>query len=63
MLEGLLLTVPLVAVIVVEPAETPVASPLFDIVAKPGLLDVHVKDTPGIGVPLISLAVATNWWV
>ena len=56
----LLVTVPLVAVIVVLSTETPVASPLFDMVAAPWLLDAQVNITPGIGLPVISVAVALN---
>jgi hypothetical protein len=60
---ALLLTVPSVAVIVVLATRWPVASPLLVIMATAGLLDTHVNVTSGIGVPLISLAVATNCWV
>jgi len=60
---GLLLTMPLVAVMIVLPVRRPVASPLFVILATAGLLDTQVNVTPGIGLPLASMAVATNCWV
>ena len=61
-LEGLL-SDPIIAVIIVEPTPTPVASPLFEIVAKPWLLEIHVKLKPEIGIPLASVAVPANCWV
>ena len=41
------LTEPMVAPMIVEPARRPVASPLLLTVAIAGLLDVHVKVAPG----------------
>jgi hypothetical protein len=58
-----LLTEPMIAPMIVEPPETPVASPLLFTVATAGLLDVQVKATPGIGFPLASFAVAMNCWL
>ena len=58
-----LLTGPMVAPMIVEPPEAPVASPLLFTVATAGLLDVHVKVTPGTGLPPASFAVAMNCWV
>ena len=60
---GLLVTVPLEAVIVVVPAARPLARPALLMLATAGLLDVHVNVSPDIGVPLASIAVATNGWV
>ena len=60
---GLLVTVPLVAVIVVVPGDRPLARPELVMLATIWLLDVHVKVSPEIGVPLAFLAVATNCWV
>ena len=59
----LLVIVPLVAVIVVVPCARPVARPALSILATVGALDLHVKVSPEIGVPLASVAVATNCWV
>ena len=57
------LSEPLVAPMIVEPPETPVASPLLFTVATAELLDVHVKVAPGTGLPPASFAVAMNWWL
>ena len=54
------LTPPLVAVIVVVPAATAVASPLALIVATLALLDVHVIVRPVSTFPLASLRTALN---
>ena len=54
------LTGPTVAAMIAEPPERPVASPLLLTVATAGLLDVHVKVTPGTGLPPASFAVAMN---
>ena len=59
----LLVTVPLAAVIVVVPGDRPLARPALLMLATVGALDVHVNVTPDIGLPLLSLAVATNCWV
>src|SRR5207302_9575902 len=53
----------LVAVIVAEPAATPVTRPLTDTVATAALLVAHVTARPVRAVPLESSGVAVNWVV
>ena len=60
---GLLVIVPLVAVIVAVPCARPLARPALVMLATVGVFDVHVKVSPDIGLPLASSAVATNGWV
>jgi len=50
----------LVAVIVAEPAATPVTWPLADTVATAGLLVAHVTARPVRAVPVESSGVAVN---
>lgn len=52
--------VPLVAVIVVVPPDTPVASPLELIVATPVLLELQVTDPPVIAFPAALFRMAVN---
>src|SRR3989442_10908792 len=53
----------LVAVIVAEPAATPVTRPLADTVAAAALLVAQVTTRPLRAVPLASFGVAVNWLV
>ncbi len=55
--------VSLVAVIVVEPAATPVTSPLPFTVATVALLLPHVTTRPASAVPFVSRGVAVSWTV
>ena len=57
------LTLPLVAVIVVEPALIPLATPLSDTGATPVFLDVHVTAWPVRTAPVASLSVVVNAYV
>src|SRR5436190_2039755 len=51
---------PLLAVIVAEPAATPVTSPLADTVATPVLLLVQVTDCPARVLPAASFTTAAS---
>ncbi len=58
------LTPPTVAVIVAEPAETPVTRPVVALTAaKPGALDTHASGRPVTTLLLTSSTVVESWTV
>ena len=60
---GVLITPEALATMVTVPGATPVASPLLSMVAVPEKLQAQANVTPGMALPLASMAVAVNSWV